>query len=129
MTRRKPPAPTPAPDLADLLQSWQIDMQAEHLSAQTIRGYSISVRLFIDWCQHRGVQPEMTRNLVAAWIAGLLESGAEPSTARARQLGLRRFSAWLTEQDEYDVDPLLGIRAPKLDVKVTPALKISSCAA
>ncbi|ODR06975.1 hypothetical protein BHQ15_12490 [Mycolicibacillus koreensis] len=52
----------------------------------------------------------------------MLEAGAEPATARARQLGLRRFSTWLAEEDEIDHDPLLGLKAPKLDSKVTPSL-------
>ncbi|KLO29578.1 hypothetical protein ABH37_13270 [Mycobacterium haemophilum] len=52
----------------------------------------------------------------------MLESGAEPSTARARQLGVRRFSAWLEEEGEVDADPLLGLKAPKLDSKVTESL-------
>ncbi|ORU98870.1 integrase [Mycobacterium bohemicum] len=52
----------------------------------------------------------------------MLDNGAEPSTARARQLGVRRFSAWLTEEGEFDADPLLGLKAPKLDTKVTPSL-------
>jgi hypothetical protein len=43
------------------------------------------------------------------------------STARSRQLGLRRFSACMADE-LGDVDPLLGMRPPKLDVKVTPSL-------
>src|SRR6516162_2852459 len=41
--------------------------------------------------------------------------------ARSRQLGLRRFSACMADE-LGDVDPLLGMRPPKLDVKVTPSL-------
>ncbi|OBH55630.1 integrase [Mycobacterium sp. E2479] len=52
----------------------------------------------------------------------MLDNGAEPSTARARQLGVRRFSAWLTEEGEFSDDPLLGLKAPKLDTKVTQSL-------
>ncbi len=57
-----------------------------------------------------------------AFVADLLDSGLEASTVRARQLALRRFSAWLTEEDELDSDPLLGLKAPKLDEKVVPSL-------
>ncbi len=56
------------------------------------------------------------------FVADLLEGGAEPATARARQLGVRRFSAWLAEEGEIDDDPLLGLKAPKLDAKVTDSL-------
>jgi site-specific recombinase XerD len=56
------------------------------------------------------------------FVADLLDAGAEPSTARSRQLGVRRFSAWLAEEGEIDDDPLLGLKAPKLDSKVTDSL-------
>jgi site-specific recombinase XerC len=35
---------------------------------------------------------------------------------------MRRFSAWLAEEGEIDEDPLLGLKAPKLDSKVTDSL-------
>ncbi|OMC09148.1 hypothetical protein A5734_27850 [Mycolicibacterium fortuitum] len=35
---------------------------------------------------------------------------------------MRRFSAWLEEEGEIDSDPLLGLKAPKLDTKVTESL-------
>jgi site-specific recombinase XerD len=59
---------------------------------------------------------------VKGYVADLLDNGAEASTARARQLGVRRFSAWLEEEGEVDADPLLGLKAPKLDTKVTESL-------
>ena len=33
-----------------------------------------------------------------------------------------RFSAWLEEEGEIDTDPLLGLKAPKLDAKVVASL-------
>ena len=62
------------------------------------------------------------RATATAFVAHLLDQGAEPATARARQLGIRRFSAWLTIEGEYDVDPLLGLVSPKLDTKVIEPL-------
>ena len=64
---------------------------------------------------------------VNAFIAALFEGGAEAATARARQLSLRRFSAWLADEDEIDRDELLGLRAPKLDTKVTERLTDEQC--
>ncbi|MCV6965927.1 tyrosine-type recombinase/integrase [Mycobacterium intermedium] len=60
--------------------------------------------------------------MVKGFVADLLDAGAEPATARARQLGVRRFSAWLEEEGEVDTDPLLGLKSPKLDTKVTESL-------
>ncbi len=119
MPRRKPPLPLA---LVDLMPSWQLAMRAERKAEQTIKGYGDGVRGFIAWCETNSHTPALDRNLVHGYVADLLQKGAEPATARARQLGVRRFSAWLTDEGEFDVDPLLGIKAPKLDTKVTPSL-------
>lgn len=117
------PSRKPAPlDLAALLPSWERDLRAERKSPQTIKSYGDGVRAFLRWCGEKNHSPALDRNLVKDWVADLLDAGAEPSTARARQLGLRRFSAWLAEEGEMDADPLLGLKAPKLDAKVTPSL-------
>lgn len=117
------PSRKPAPlDLAALLPSWERDLRAERKSPQTIKSYGDGVRAFLRWCSEKNHSPVLDRNLVKDWVADLLDAGAEPSTARARQLGLRRFSAWLAEEGEMDADPLLGLKAPKLDAKVTPSL-------
>ncbi|WP_237072116.1 tyrosine-type recombinase/integrase [Mycobacterium avium] len=118
MARRKPPAL----DLASLLPSWELALRAERKSPQTIKSYGDGVRGFIRWCETNGHSPALDRDLVKGFVADLLDGGAEPSTARARQLGVRRFSAWLEEEGEVDTDPLLGLKAPKLDAKVTESL-------
>ncbi len=40
----------------------------------------------------------------------------------ARQLAVRRFSAWCAAQGEIDYDDLLGLEPPKLDQKVVERL-------
>lgn len=90
--------------------------------AHTIRVYTTGVRLYLSWCQDTGIPAELTKVAVQAFTAGLLDEGAEAATAVARLQALRRFSAWLVEEGELDTDPLLGIRRPKLDRKVTQAL-------
>ncbi|MBZ4561395.1 tyrosine-type recombinase/integrase [Mycobacterium avium subsp. hominissuis] len=97
-------------------------LRAERKSPQTIKSYGDGVRGFIRWCETNGHSPALDRDLVKGFVADLLDGGAEPSTARARQLGVRRFSAWLEEEGEVDTDPLLGLKAPKLDAKVTESL-------
>jgi site-specific recombinase XerD len=118
MARRKPPTL----DLAALLPSWELALRAERKSPQTIKSYGDGVRGFIRWCEDNSHSPGLDRDLVKGYVAGLLDGGAEPATARARQLGVRRFSAWLAEEREVDDDPLLGLKAPKLDTKVTESL-------
>jgi site-specific recombinase XerD len=118
MARRE----VPSLDLAALLPSWELSLRAERKSPQTIKSYGDGVRAFLRWCDEHGHSPALDRDLMKAFVADLLDSGAEPATARARQLGMRRFSVWLAEEGEIDDDPLLGLKAPKLDAKVTDSL-------
>lgn len=114
---------SPAPlDLADLLGSWELALRAERKSPQTVKSYGDGVRRFLTWCTDRDVAPALERKTVAAFVADLLDQGAEPATARSRHLALRRFSAWLVEEGEADDDKLLGSKPPKLDVKVVEPL-------
>ncbi len=114
-------SPSPPP-LAELLPSWELALRAERKSPQTLKSYGDGVRRFLAWCAAEDVPPVLDRRTVTAFVASLLDAGAEPATARARQLGLRRFSGWLVEEGELDADQLLGMKPPKLDVKHTARL-------
>jgi integrase/recombinase XerD len=102
-------------DLTDLLASWTVSLRAERKSPETIRSYTHGVRQFI------ATGRPLDRANVSAWTADLLDT-LEPTTARARQLAVRRFSAWLTDEAEQPTDPLLGLHAPRLDSKVVQPL-------
>jgi integrase/recombinase XerD len=111
-----------APDLAQLLSSWELSLRAERKSPETIKSYGDGVRRFLNWCADRDLKPVLDRKTVAAFVADLLDRGAEPATARARHLAVRRFSGWLVEEGEVDADHLLGSKPPKLDQKVVEPL-------
>ena len=57
-----------------------------------------------------------------AWIADLLDGGAQSATAIARFKGVRQFAKWLVAEGELDADPLLGMNRPKDDRKLVKAL-------
>ena len=116
MAEQKPP------DLAALLDSWVIALKSDRKSDSTIEGYTTGVRAFLRWCDDNGHAAELTRPLVRVWIGELLAAGQQPTTARTRQMAVKRFSAWLAEEEEIDRDDLLGLRPPKLDVKVVDRL-------
>ena len=97
-------------------------MRAERKSASTIKNYTKGVRSFLEWCDDNRHPRALDKTLAKMWVADLLDAGAEPSTATARQLGLRRFSAWLEDEGEITDDPLLGLKSPKIDKKVTESL-------
>lgn len=110
------------PDLRDLLPSWELALRAERKSPATVKSYGDGVRAFITWAESNDVEPVLTKTNVTAFTADLLDAGREAATVRARQLGVRRFSAWLTEEGELADDPLLGVKSPKLDSKVVEPL-------
>jgi integrase/recombinase XerD len=109
-------------DLADLLESWQTHLEAERKSVNTVRLYVAGVRGFLAWCDAQGRPATLDRATVNAYIAGLLKAGAEPATAKARQLALRLFAGWLVDEGELETDPLVGLKPPKLDQKLVPVL-------
>ena len=119
----------PEIDLPSLIQSWELQLRAERKSAETIKSYLIGVHQYVSFCEREGISPALDKPSVNAFVAGILDGGAEASTARARQLSLRRFSAWLEEEGEIPRDELLGIKPPKLDTKVVERLSDDQCRA
>ena len=118
MPRRR----NPDPDLPGLLGSWELHLRAERKSAQTVKSYGDGVRAYLSWLDAEGHPARIDRDAVRLFIVALLDRGAKPSTAVSRQLAVRRFSAWLTDEGELSADPLLGLKPPKLDQPVTEPL-------
>jgi site-specific recombinase XerD len=107
---------------AELLAgSWQLALRAERKSPQTLKAYGDGVRFYLAWCAERSAEP-LARASLHLWVAGLLDGGSAASTARSRQLAVRRFAAWLAEEGEIPADPFLGVKAPKLDERVIEPL-------
>lgn len=114
--------PQSLPDLAALLPSWQLALKAERKSPGTIKVYGDGVKKFLRWCADAGRPAELSRAAVQAFLAGLLDEGAEGNTARSRDLALKRFAAWLVDEGELNANPLIGLKPPKADSKVVNAL-------
>jgi integrase len=115
---------SPALDVANarvLFASWQIALRAARLAPGTIKTYGDGVNQYLAWCEANDVAPMVRANL-GLWIAGLLDDGAAPATARTRQLGVRRFAKWLAAEGELPSDPFLGLPPPKLDETVIEPL-------
>jgi site-specific recombinase XerD len=117
------------PDLASLLTSWKLALRADGKSPQTIDAYTTGVRLFLRWCDDNGHTGALDRTLVRAFIADLLAGGAQPATARSRQMALKRFSAFLADEGETGADALAGMAPPKLTTKIVDRLSDEQCAA
>jgi site-specific recombinase XerD len=109
------------PDAELLADSWQLALRADRKSPQTLKAYGEGLRQYLGWCEAQAVAP-FDRSSLGGWVAGLLDGGAAPATARSRQLAVRRFAAWLAEEGELEADPFLGVKAPKLETKVIEPL-------
>lgn len=105
-----------------MLGYWVLTLRAERKSPQTIKSYTAGVHGLMEWCTSTGVPLEITRVNVNGYVASMLDAGREPSTARARLTGIKRYTAWLVEDGSLDTDPLVGMKPPKLDAKVIEPL-------
>jgi site-specific recombinase XerD len=110
------------PDLGALLPSWELHLRAERKSPQTIKSYSTGVRQYLAFCAASDRPAVLDRATLSGFVDHLLSNGAEAATARSRHLAIRRYSAWLVDEGELDVDPIAGVRGPKLDAKVVQPL-------
>ncbi|WBQ02953.1 tyrosine-type recombinase/integrase [Kribbella sp. CA-293567] len=111
---------------SELVDSWELSLRAERKSPATVSNYLTGVRLYFEWCKANDQADEISRRAAQLWIIDLLEDGAEASTARARLLAVRLYSTWLAEEEPaaHPVDVLLGLRSPKIDVKVVEPLTV-----
>lgn len=112
----------PPLDLRGLLGSWEIILGSLNKSPTTITSYIGTVGLYLTWCEQGGHPVELTRGQVQQYTAELITSGKEANTVRLRQASLRQFAKWLVDEGELAENPLLGIKSPKLPIKVVPAL-------
>lgn len=106
-------------DLADLLDSWVLAMRAERKSAETIRSYTSGVAQFLDYCRTNALPEAITRDALRGFDAHLLERGTKPATVTSRHLAVRRFSAWIAQEEPSYTDAVAGLKSPKLDDPAT----------
>lgn len=81
-------------DAHALLPHWQLALRAEAKSPGTINTYTHGPNSFLTWCASTG-EPPLNRTSMITWMSDMLDAGAAPGSARIRQLGVRRFAAWL----------------------------------
>ncbi len=97
-------------------------MRAAGKSDRTITTYSAGVSRFLRWCDDTGTPPELTKANAQGWVADLLDSGAQATTATTWLGGLKRFGAYLADEELLPSNPLDRLSPPKIAVKVTETL-------
>jgi integrase/recombinase XerD len=101
-------------DLSRLADSWMLVLRSQHKSPRTLRAYRVSVQSFLAFSD------TLDKSRVIEWLATL--EHAEPATVRLRLVALKQFAKWLAAEEDFDADPILVIRPPKLDQKPVPDL-------
>lgn len=109
-------------ELRDLLESWMLALRVEHRADNTLKLYRQGVEAYLSWCERLGVPQVIDRTQVRTWIASLMDAGAEPATAAARQSAAKRFSKWLHSEGEQESDPLDGLKPPSQAEKLVEPL-------
>lgn len=107
----------------DLRDSWQIKMEAQRASVNTIKVYSDGIRLYLDWCDRLGRPPRLdTPDTLRAWMAALSAAGQAGTTMNTRLRALRNFAGFLVEEGIIRANGPMGVSQAAMDAKVPPAL-------
>jgi integrase/recombinase XerD len=110
----------PELDLDELLTSWQVTLRAQRKSKETLRVYRTAVSSFLAFCTEQCLPQQLTKASVNAWLASLADG--EASTVRLRLTALKLFARWLAAEEGFDADPILAVKAPRLDQRSVPDL-------
>lgn len=106
-------------DLGYLLDSWCRQLRGSRKSDHTVRIYRSAVQSFLDFCTKHDLPSELTKANVIGWLD--VQAHNEASTVRLRLTAIKLFARWLTEEG-FDPDPILAVKAPKLDQRSVPDL-------
>ena len=99
-------------------------MRAEGKSEKTVYSYALSVRLLREFIAERGhdLTVDVSRDDIRDFIVDQTSRNSE-ATALVRFKSLQQFFRHCVEEDELEVSPMAGMRAPKVEV----ACGSSSC--
>jgi site-specific recombinase XerD len=112
----------PHPDFASLAESWQLTLNSDGYSPNTVRAYTRALGQLARWLavEHPDVGPvDVTRDHVRGWLVHVRTVNSS-GTARGWFAGVRHFLRWLVTEGETDVDPTDGIRTPAPNQPETP---------
>ncbi len=117
-----------------MVQSLERTLRAEGKSENTVYSYSLSVRLLTEFIEKRGhdLTVDVSRDDIRDFIAeqgtpreitdslGRKHKGGSPATAIVRYKALQQFFRHCVEEDELEVSPMAGMRAPSVKVAPVP---------
>ena len=110
--KRNPVSALPIDVMAD---SFRLDLGARNRSDNTIDGYLLSVRLFVEFLKEhdRPLTIDVSRDDVRAFINDQTDRNSA-ATALVRFKGLQQFFKFCVGESELDVSPMAGMEAPSV---------------
>ena len=122
----------PTEERTQLLNSFEIALDAAGLSPATLRLYTHGIRKLYAFLQRIGLDAPIA-NLSAEhlreWLRSERQAEAAPATLDALHRAMRRFWKFLAEEGEVTENVSVRVPAPKLDVKIVEALTPEQIAA
>jgi integrase/recombinase XerC len=108
-----------------LRRDYEISLQADGKSKNTIRAYLQAVDKLLAWCNEEASSNDSTnlstRNLREFFVR-LTEKGLKPASVAAHYRGLQSFYAWLLAEEEIDTNPMVGVKPPRVPDSPVPVL-------
>jgi site-specific recombinase XerD len=119
-----------------MTQSLERTLRAEGKSEKTVYSYSLSARLLSEFLATRGrdLTVDVSRDDIRDFIAeqstprkiidskGRIHRGGSPATAMVRYKSLQQFFRHCVEEEELEVSPMAGMRAPKVEADPVPVV-------
>lgn len=111
-------------DLAGLLPSWRVHLEAENLSPRTIRAYVDDGARLARFLAEQGMPTEaasITREHVEAFVSAELERTSATSAA-TRYRSCQQLFKWLEAEGEVEHSPMTRMRPPRVPEQPVPVL-------
>jgi site-specific recombinase XerD len=106
-----------------MVQSLERTLRAGGKSEKTVYSYALSVRLLRDFIANRGhaLTVDVSRDDIVDFLADQTARNSE-ATALVRFKSLQQFFRHCVEEQELDVSPMAGMRAPKVEATPVPVV-------
>ena len=105
-----------------MLREWTHALRAEHRSDATVRSYTESARMLVDFLNGAEALDASTDDL-RRFIAHLLKYRS-PSTAAVRYRSLQQFYGWAVRDGLIDTNPMTTMRPPTVPEKAVPVVPV-----
>lgn len=98
--------------------------QAARLAPTSIRAYGRDLERFARWCREHKLEQlaQLDPLHLRSYAAGLARAGMDPRSIQRHLSALRRFFAWLLDDDQIRANPVDGLKAPRARRKLPRTL-------